>query len=312
LPPSFHEHGIVSLLGQFFREVDHMPILRRTPRPVQKDVSGFRMTLDLEDGGISQVLYNTGSRERAFMGILNAVVSEGMICLDIGANIGYNTLHMLRKVGAGGFVYAVEPDPHNVELLRKNVVDNGFSDRCEIVQCAMSNKNQTIDFWLARKPNLNSVQRTSYSTRRIKVPAYDLGTFLEPRRSLDFIKMDVEGHEVEILQGALPYFSTHPGPASILMEVHPQFYGPENDLGAILEKYFSLGFHCEYLVSTPIPQPHLFREAGYAPVASFYTETYHRGVYYRVKDRDLLFLACQEHREGESDKIVRSFLLTRD
>ena len=67
------------------------------------------MMLNLADGGISHALYSNGIREAAFMAIMNESVTEGMTCIDLGANIGYATLLMLKNVGASGIVYAIEP-----------------------------------------------------------------------------------------------------------------------------------------------------------------------------------------------------------
>jgi FkbM family methyltransferase len=279
---------------------------------VKKRIDGFMMHLDLDDGGISTPLYFSGGRELAFMAILKETVSEGMVCLDIGANIGHTTLYMLRNVGDSGFVYAIEPDPHNLELLESNVQENLFQSRCEIAQIVISDKNEEIDFWLADRPNLNSVRRTGHSKKQIKVPAYALGTFLQDRKCPDFIKMDVEGHEVKILEGGLRYFTINPCNVHILLEVHPQFYDRDNDLSAILNKYFSIGFFPKYVVSTPISQPRLFKEAAYVPSRIVHTDGRERGIYENVRQEDLIRFACRENIEGEARKIVRSFLLTRE
>ena len=89
----------------------------------------------------------------------------------------------------------------------------------------------------------------------IKVPAYSLTSFLSTRKYPNFIKMDVEGHEVKIFEGGLDYFTQHPGKMNFLVEVHPRFYNQENDFGKILEQYLKIGFYPRYVVSTPIPRP---------------------------------------------------------
>ena len=112
---------------------------------VQQYVGNFMMTLDLADNGISHVLYRQGGREAAFMGLLRETVEEGMVCLDLGANIGYTTLYMLNNVGPDGFVYAIEPGKHNLELLQQNVEQNGYEDRCEITEGAISSTDGQLD-----------------------------------------------------------------------------------------------------------------------------------------------------------------------
>ena len=87
----------------------------------QKKIDKFTMNLDLEDNGISHSLYYQGTREKAFMSILRDTVKENDICVDLGANIGYTTLFMLDKVGSSGHVYAIEPDSHNINILKSNI-----------------------------------------------------------------------------------------------------------------------------------------------------------------------------------------------
>ncbi len=169
----------------------------------RKKVDKFDMHLDLTDGGISSVLYHQGGREKVFMSILKSTVKEGDVCFDLGANIGYPTMFMADKVGKDGVVYCAEPDPHNIELLELNIKENNFKDRCEVNQCAVTKEDGEIDFWLASAPNLNSVQKTKNSKEKITVPSYNFSTYFKDRKYPNFIKMDVEGAEVDILDGAV-------------------------------------------------------------------------------------------------------------
>ena len=56
----------------------------------------------------------------------------------------------------------------------------------------------------------------------------NMNTFLENKMYPNFIKMDIEGHEVKVFEGGLDYFSKNPGKTKILLEVHPHFYSEEN------------------------------------------------------------------------------------
>lgn len=260
---------------------------------VQKQVDGFNMNLNINDGGISSVLYYQGGREKAFMSILNDTVKDGMTCLDLGGNIGYTTLPMLRNVGSEGFVYAVEPDSQSIGILTKNVEDNGFNDRCEVTQCAISGHDGVEVFWEASKPNLSSVKKNKYSTTKKEVPCFSLNTFLQDRRYPNFIKMDVEGHEVKIFEGGLDYFTKNEGHTNILLEVHPNTYDSDNDFEKILREYFKIGFDSKWVIATPIPQPQLFKLAGYEPVRTIHTDGFHRGLYNNISNDHLAKFACR-------------------
>ena len=285
---------------------------------VTKQINGMTMYLDLNDGGISGALWNKGNRELAFMSIMHDTVTEGMTCIDLGSNIGYTTLVMLNNVGDNGMVYAIEPDPHNLDLLTKSIEANNFMNRVEIIQAAISNTDGELDFWMAENgPNLSSVQKTKHSTKKITVPCHSLNKFLEDRKYPNFIKMDIEGHEVQVFEGGLDYFDKHhEGNTNILLEVHPQFYDDENDFGKMVREYYKLGFEPKYVVSTPIYRPDLFVEAGYEPLQEIPTDGFHRGIYDNISKDDVIRFACQEHSQEYnggriSKKIVRSFMLTR-
>jgi len=278
----------------------------------QKKVDKFVMNLDLSDNGISRALYHNGTRERAFMSILRNSIKAGDVCVDLGANIGYTTLFMASKAASEGQVYAIEPDLHNLEILKSNIELNKFSGTVTIDQCAISDTDGVIDFWIARQPNLNSVKKTKHSIRKEEVPCLTLGSYLENKRYPNFIKMDVEGHEVKIFEGALQYFAENKGRTNFLVEVHPHFYDEKNDFAKILREYFNLGFRCKYVVSTPCPRPRKFIEAGYEPLMEVPTDGFVRGLYGPISNEHLLEFACQENLEGNSKKIVRSFMIGRD
>jgi len=286
---------------------------------VQKKIEGFNMCLDPSDHGISNVLIKQGGREKAFIGLLKDSVKEGMVCMDLGANIGYATLFMARNVGKKGKVYAVEPDPRNFKILKQNILVNNFEDRCEYVKCAISDKEGEIKFWMASTPNTSSVHKTSRSQKHISVEAHRLDNFLAEREYPNFIKMDVEGHEVKILESGLDYFRENSGHIMILIEIHPNFYNENNDMDAIMREYFNIGFKIKYVISTPVAQPKLFKEKGYTPIKSVSTDGFVRGVYDNIKEEDFIKFACYENEEKcfkdnqwkTSKKIIRSFMMER-
>ncbi len=77
---------------------------------------------------------------------LRGVVKPGMTVIDVGANVGQMTLEMAHLVGPQGKVYAIEPAPGNVRILREHVRGNGFDDRVTVIEAACcGNDGGSID-----------------------------------------------------------------------------------------------------------------------------------------------------------------------
>src|SRR3954463_975146 len=68
---------------------------------------------------ISTVLGN-----RRIHRLMNPFLTPGAVVVDVGANIGFNTVYAAQRVGPGGRVFAIEPADDNVAVLRRNVSDN--------------------------------------------------------------------------------------------------------------------------------------------------------------------------------------------
>lgn len=60
--------------------------------------------------------------------LFDEVVRQGDTVLDVGANIGYNTVYLSRAVGPSGRVIAIEPAHDNLEVLRQQLAANGLSN----------------------------------------------------------------------------------------------------------------------------------------------------------------------------------------
>jgi len=293
-------------MKMFFRK---LRVKLFNPSEVTANIEGYKMRLNLDDGGISRCLYSQGAREMAFMGILKEIVKPGMTCLDLGANLGYATMYMAEGVGASGYVHAIEPDPRNLKLLKKNVALNKYGERCTVMHAAVSDVDKTIELWLSAHPNLNSVKEAEHSLEKIEVPAISLATFFKDIAKPNVIKMDIEGHEVKVFEGGYEFFKEQSWPCALLVEVHPGFYDSENDFRAILEKYLSIGFRPEYVVATPVPDPPFFKERGYVPERIVPTDNVVRGVYRNISNEDFLDVAVKDREDGGG---IRSFLLMRD
>lgn len=118
--------------------------------------------------------------------------------LDVGANIGLFSLAALHAYGAGTRVIAVEPDPHNIPLLRRNVADNAGA-AVEIHEAAASTEPGVLRFESGRDHESAVVGADRAGPGVIDVQAVD---FFELAAGCDLVKVDIEGGEWPLLRDA--------------------------------------------------------------------------------------------------------------
>src|SRR5882762_7447241 len=152
--------------------------------------------------------------ERAFVG---RFLRPGMTALDIGAHHGLYTLLASKRVGPSGRVFAFEPSPRERKALRWNVRMN----RCKnvvIEGLALGNEEGEGSLYVVdgHETGCNSLRPPALtgetSPIQVRVTSLDgwLGTHLA--KSVDFIKLDVEGGELSVLQGAQRLLEGRPRP----------------------------------------------------------------------------------------------------
>lgn len=291
------------------------------PTLVKKTVDGFDWVLDVSDGGIGRALYSANTtgegtsfaREKLFMSTLVDTIKPGMTCVDLGANIGYATMFMLRNSAPTGYVYAIEPDNHNLQFLAKNINLNGYLDesRIEITRCVITDHDGESSFWISNKPNLNSVNKTKHSVREEKIPCFSLDTFCSSRKYPNFIKMDIEGHEVSVFNSGYEFFKNNRGETHFLLEVHAKEYNHQNDFAKTLKKYESIGFKIRKIIATPVSNPAPFARLGYKPDIELPSDGWIRSVYTDVKNDDAIEISTNLHNDVYGGKAVRAILVSR-
>ncbi len=153
-----------------------------------------------------------GSYQPHTVRLIAATVRPGDFCIDVGAQKGFLTLHLAKAVGPGGHVIAFEPDPRAMEALRSNVQRNGF-EQVRLYSCALGESSDaSCRFalshqlgWSSRFPNdiaKPTVESTiSVRSRRLDDIMAETDVAPETHR-ISFIKIDAEGSEPLVLQGA--------------------------------------------------------------------------------------------------------------
>jgi len=137
-------------------------------------------------------------------------IKSGDVVLDIGANIGYDTVLFADKVGKKGKVIAVEPDPINFEILQKNIKENKLFN-VVAVKAALGNENKKMKIFESEENYGDhrmweeTLRPAGTSLDREAKPVFcrrldDLLKELEYQK-IDFIKMDVQGFETLVIEG---------------------------------------------------------------------------------------------------------------
>lgn len=168
--------------------------------------------LDLREG-IDFAIWLTGRFEGGLDAACRRVIAAGSVVVDIGANMGAHSLPLARAVGAGGKVLAVEPTREAFGRLTRNLALNpALRDRVEAVQAMLvADSTQPLDEEIYSSwpltPSMGKVShplhlgvaRSTGGAQAITLD--DLLTAYGVRR-VDFIKLDVDGFELDVLAGA--------------------------------------------------------------------------------------------------------------
>ena len=159
-------------------------------------------------GKIARLLLSTYEIEQT--SCFEKMIKEGNTILDIGASIGYYTLLSSYLVGNKGKVFAFEPDPTNLFYLEKHITLNRLTN-VTLIKSAVSDNNGFLYFEKGSGSGTGHIS----STGNVKVNTITLDEFIRNHQIIpDFIKIDVEGAEFQVLSGA----------KTILNEYHPTLF----------------------------------------------------------------------------------------
>jgi len=129
---------------------------------------------------------------------LRSYLKPGDVVIDVGANIGFHTLISSVTVGEQGRVYSIEAHPETYKALCGNVEFNGFKN-IKTYNLAVGEKQGHITFSDKRQDDRNSVISDSEG---IKVEMKPLDNIDIGESSIALLKVDVEGYEKFVLEGA--------------------------------------------------------------------------------------------------------------
>jgi len=153
--------------------------------------------------GIERKMF-TGVYENDAIKIIEKLVNEGDVCFDIGANVGPIAFALAQKVTPKGKVYAFEPGPPTFERLVQNIAVNPVYSSAIIAEnLGVSEQNGEL-LWSEGtgydgRGNGSLRVGGNISAKVVSLDDYCMSSGID---EIDFIKIDVEGMELEVIKGA--------------------------------------------------------------------------------------------------------------
>jgi FkbM family methyltransferase len=201
----FLPHVVRRILGGVDRHVSPSPLDVRfgVDDLAIVHIDGAMLFLDRCDWSVSEQIISDRRYELGVSRVLGDLLTPGAVFVDVGANVGYHTIRAAVRVGAGGRVVALEPNPENARLLLLTIRANGFSN-IDLVPLALSDRLGAVSFtaYLGSNGGFSPDDLDSLASGRTTVVAcIPLDDLRLPR--IDVMKVDVEGAEAEVVSGAI-------------------------------------------------------------------------------------------------------------
>jgi FkbM family methyltransferase len=201
------------------------------------EVNGCRMQVPPANVGIGI----QGFSEKHVTDYFKSHIKPGMTVVDIGANIGYYTLLFARLVGQKGRVYAFEPEPTNIRYLKHNLELNDC-DNVILIEKAVSNRCGTTQLFLSPDNPGGHALSPAAGEKAVDVGVVTLDSVLGDRE-VDFIKMDIEGHEYFAIQGMRRLLSRSRATRLVMEYSPPMLREGDVDAQKMLKLLAETGFH---------------------------------------------------------------------
>lgn len=188
-----------------------------------------------DDTGLSAHIGSDGLYEPAETSLIQKILRQNMTFVDVGANIGWYTLLAASKVGSKGRVIAFEPEPANYNLLIESIALNNFENVILLKKCLSNSEGKSRLYLHPQNYGAHSIVRQQSKfykdviTEKLDDSLTNLGI-----NNVDVLKIDVEGAEPLVLEGAQQ--TIFRGPKHIFLEWNADAWQNKTEL---FEKLFT-------------------------------------------------------------------------
>jgi FkbM family methyltransferase len=168
---------------------------------------------------------------------LRNYIPKGGVVIDVGSNIGFFTIKFAKWVGPTGRVVSIEPDDKNFQRLTYYVKKNNYSDRVILVKSAVSEKSGQVKLFLnPYNPMDHRISNKGINVRSTTIDELCSSLELE---NIDFIKIDVQGAESLVIEGARKTLSNLN--AVLYLEIENELY-ENNRVQKLVNDLYSYGY----------------------------------------------------------------------
>lgn len=211
----------------------HYRAVSRAPQPVLRRYTyrGFAVVHDIRNKSQWNA-YIKAIHQPGITHWIRYYLPPGGMAMDIGANAGVLSLEMVAQNGPDGQVYAFEPNPEAYRLLEQAIAKNGLEERLRLNPQALGTRTEDVTLSI---PDVNngaaSVREPQPGEDSITIPVVGFNAWWaeQGRPAIDFVKIDVEGFEREVVAAMQPLLARDR--PSLVLEVDPAAY----DAGALLD-----------------------------------------------------------------------------
>ncbi|WP_245495437.1 FkbM family methyltransferase [Rhizobium ruizarguesonis] len=219
------------------------------PAAVVTKRRGISWSLDLRDG-VDFAIYLLGGFEVRTLDRYIELIGDGDIVLDIGANVGSHTLPLAQLVGGKGKVISFEPTAHAFSKQKTNISLNPTLaqriDPHQMMLMASASETMPEAVYSSWPLEVADDLHSEHHGRLMSTQGARLGTLDETLRDLgvdkvDFIKLDVDGNELEVLLGATATLER--SKPRIMLELAPYVYAENpGDFDRLLKLLWDGGY----------------------------------------------------------------------
>jgi FkbM family methyltransferase len=220
-----HYHTLVAdglsldrLIRSFVNSDEYRLTQEDEARPTPVDVGGYQVCIQKLDTDFGQGIFHSHKYEEHVRQTVREHLREGDVAVDVGANVGVITFLAASIAGTSGRVIAVEPNPDNLQLLYRGIVLNGFTN-VEVLPCAASNSRAVFSL-TGGTSNTHLIGARAPGEGGYFVQSVVLDEALDGLPRLDFVKMDIEGHEPQAFEGFSRLIARHR--PVLLVEFNPR------------------------------------------------------------------------------------------